>query len=222
MIAGLILAAGESSRMGRPKALLTYRRRTFLETAIQTLQDAGAHRTVVVLGHHAEEIRQAVRFDKVETVVNSDYRLGQTSSLQAGLRSLQISQTRDTAAAISPSPLPHTASEGGASAISKDELDAVVLALVDHPAVTVETIRKLVVCFLTSHASVVIPKYQNQRGHPIIIARALFPELLTLGPEEGANTVIRKYRDATRFVEVNDPGILLDVDDPETYRNLNP
>lgn len=217
MIAGLILAAGESSRMGRDKALLPYRGRTFLETIIHTVREAGIERIAVVLGHHAEEIQQAVHLEGVETVVNHDYQQGQTSSLQAGLRALAKMQPESAGAAAS-SP-PSTALNGGDEdiAATAGDIEAVVLCLVDHPAVTSATVLKLVESLLTSRAPVVIPTYQGQRGHPVVIARALFPELLALGPAEGANSVIRKFRDSTQFVEVSDPGILLDVDDPDTY-----
>ncbi len=191
VIAGLILAAGESTRMGQDKALLTYRGRTFLESALVNLRAAGVERVAVVLGQHAEEIRHAVKLEGAQVVVNPDYRRGQTSSLQAGLKALR----------------------GPA-------LEAVVLYLVDHPGVSPETVRKLLATFRRSNAPVVIPTFQNQRGHPVLIARPLFKELLSLRPQEGANAVVRKYREATIFVEVDDPGILLDVDDPETYRRL--
>ena len=145
-----------------------------------------------MLGHHAEEIRQATNLAEVEVVINSEYRRGQTSSLQAGLR-----------------------------ALDQAGLEAVVLCLVDHPAATSATVRKLVESFRLSAAPVVIPTHQGQRGHPILISRTLFDELLSLGPEQGANLVVRKYRDRISFVEVDDGGILLDVDDDVAYRRLS-
>ena len=66
-----------------------------------------------------------------------------------------------------------------------------------------------------------IPTHQGQRGHPVLISHALFDELLSLGPEQGANFVVRNYRDRTSFVEVDDGGILLDVDDDVAYRRLS-
>ena len=192
MIAGLILAAGESSRMGQDKALLTYRSRTFLETVIQTLRDADVSRVAVVLGHHAEEIQRGVKLEDVEVVINPEYRRGQTSSFQVGLR-----------------------------ALDSPDLEAVVLCLVDHPLISADTVRALVTSFRRSGAPVVIPTFQDQRGHPVLSGRTLFSELLSLDPSEGADTVIRKYRDATQFVEVNDSGILLDVDDSDVYRRLS-
>ena len=188
MIAGIILAAGESSRMGTDKALLTYRGRTFLEAILSTCREAGIDRLVVVLGHHAREIQRAVKLEGAEVVVNQNYHLGQTSSLQAGLKALETA-----------------------------EPEAIVLCLVDHPAVSVATVRKLVQTFQETRAAVVIPTFQNQRGHPVLIGRALFQELKGLSPDQGADTIIHKHRDATQFVEVSDPGVLTDVDDPETY-----
>jgi molybdenum cofactor cytidylyltransferase len=190
-IAGLILAAGESTRMGRDKALLPYRGRTFLETIIARLDEAGVSSIRVVLGYHAEAIRAAVAPARVRVVVNPDYQRGQTSSLQVGLRTL-----------------------------AEERVDGVLLALVDHPAVASETLRALIATFTESRSPVVIPIHQGRRGHPVVIARALFGEILALAEGEGANTVIRRHRAATRFVDVADPGILLDVDDPETYQTM--
>ena len=194
MIEGLILAAGESSRMGEDKALLAYRGRTFIETILATLREAGVTRLAVVLGHHADKIQRAVDFTGVNVIVNRDYQQGQTSSLQAGLKAL-----------------------GSGAGMS---VEAVLLCLVDHPAVPAEVVRALIAAFLATRSPVVIPTSKGQRGHPVLIGRTLFDELLGLSPEAGANSVIRKYREATQFVEVGDAGILLDVDDPATYRSL--
>jgi molybdenum cofactor cytidylyltransferase len=191
MIAGLILAAGESIRMGRDKALLTCQGRTFLETITHTLGAAGIEGIAVVLGHHADQIQKAVKLEGVEVIINPEYRHGQTSSLQAGLR-----------------------------ALAGPDLEAVVLCLVDHPAASADTVRKLVNSFRQTQAPAVIPTHRGQRGHPVVLGRVLFPALLNLSPAQGANSVIRFYRDATEFVETEDEGILLDVDDPQTYERL--
>jgi len=191
MIAGLILAAGESSRMGTPKATLAYHGRTFLELIVETLRSAGLEPIVVVLGHRAEEIQQRVKSEAIEVVVNPDYRFGQTSSLQAGLRSLVA-----------------------------DDLEAVLLCLVDHPAVSEATVERVVASFRQCGAPVVIPTYQGRRGHPVLLGRQLFEELLGLSGDAGADSVVRRYRPATQYVEVEDEGVVIDVDDPEDYRRL--
>jgi molybdenum cofactor cytidylyltransferase len=145
----------------------------------------------VVLGHHAETIQHAVNLAAVRVVVNHDYQRGQTSSLQTGL-----------------------------AATATDSPDAIILCLVDHPAISTEVIAQLIKRFESTRPPVLIPTYKGQRGHPVVISQSLFPELMALPPDEAANTVIRKYRDATEFVEVADPGILLDVDDAAAYEEL--
>jgi molybdenum cofactor cytidylyltransferase len=190
-LAALILAAGESSRMGKDKALLQYQGRTFLEIIAGNLRQAGFNRITVVLGHHAAEIRQAVPLDGVQVIVNSNYRLGQTSSLQAGLKSLDLAST-----------------------------SGILLCLVDHPAASAEVMRQLAEAYVESGAPVVVPVYDGRRGHPVLIGRALFNELLELQPTEGANTVVRKYHDSTYWLNVEDGAVLLDVDRPEDYRRL--
>jgi CTP:molybdopterin cytidylyltransferase MocA len=124
-------------------------------------------------------------------VVNQEYLRGQTSSLQRGLK-----------------------------AVATDQPDAVMLCLVDHPAVSAEVIAKLKQNFESIPAPVIIPTYKGEHGHPVVISKALFPELLALSPGEPANTVIRKYHPETQFLEVADRGILIDVDEPRTYERL--
>ena len=191
MIAGLILAAGESRRMRRDKALLTYRGRTFLQNIIESLATAGIEKVTVVLGHHADIIQNATNLAGVRVVLNPDYQRGQTSSLQVGL----------AAAAV-------------------DSPEAIILCLVDHPAVSSKVIFELCRRFESTRPLVLIPTHKDKRGHPVVISQALFPELSALPPSDSANTIIRKYHRATEFLEVSDPGVLLDVDDPETYERL--
>jgi molybdenum cofactor cytidylyltransferase len=189
--AALILAAGESSRMGKDKSLLQYQGRTFLETIIVNLQQAGIERIVVVLGHHAAEIGREIAFHGAEVVVNRSYWLGQTSSLQAGLRALDLSG-----------------------------IDGILLCLVDHPAVGADVMRRLWEARNNSGAPVVVPVHQGRRGHPVFIGRELFEELLQLPPNEAANAVVKKYRDSTCWLEIDDASVLLDVDRPEDYARL--
>jgi molybdenum cofactor cytidylyltransferase len=190
-LAALILAAGESSRMGSDKALLLYRGKPFVDVIAANARIAGFSPVAVVLGHHARKIRRVARLEGVDVVINPEYRSGQTSSLQAGLRALEPA-----------------------------EADGVLFCLVDHPAVSQDVMQQLGAAYRRSHAHVVVPVWRGRHGHPILIGRPLFRELLELSPEKGADAVIREYRDATSWLELGDPSVLFDVDQPEDYERL--
>jgi len=234
-VAGLILAAGESSRMGRDKALLDYRGRTFLETIIAKLREAGLSRMMVVLGHHAEDIRRVVNLSGVEVVTNHDYLRGQTSSLQVGLMALDNRPARSEPPRDEHSwdssnfrarflaPLGMTQFPKVVQETAQDERklpDAVLLCLVDHPAFEPATVSTLVTAFTSAAVPMIIPTFGGRRGHPVLIARPLFEPLLALAEDQGANSVIQAWRPQTQLVEVADPGILMDVDDPSAYLAL--
>ncbi|HTS29046.1 MAG TPA: nucleotidyltransferase family protein [Bryobacteraceae bacterium] len=190
-VAGLILAAGESRRMGFPKALLNYRDETFLDT-LCGLFDARCSPVIVVLGAHADQIRAGVS-RPAHFVVNADYLSGQTSSMQCGLR------------AVPP------------------QSDGVLFTLVDHPSVSPETIAALIPNPPPPSlppALLRVPRFQGRRGHPIWLSRHLIPEFLALPRDGAARDVVRRHAAETEFVDVDDPGILADIDDPEAYRRL--
>ncbi len=186
--AGIILSAGESRRMGRDKALLEYRRTTFLGRIIAVLEPR-VEPLVVVLGHHAEAIRQAVPSGP-RVVVNANYQAGMLTSLQTGIRELP------------------------------PDTEAALFTLVDHPAVAEETVELLIGEWAKARPLIAIPRHGGRRGHPVIVKRQLLDEILALGPESSAKDVIRSHRDRTLFVDVDDPGVLYDIDLPEQYERL--
>jgi molybdenum cofactor cytidylyltransferase len=195
--AGLILAAGESSRMGSPKALLRYRGQTFLDTLI-SLFAARCSPVIVVLGAGADEIRRGLSFGHVPGhalcnasdaafVINPDYRTGQTSSMQCGLR------------AVPPA------------------ADGVLFTLADHPAVAASTIDALAA---EPRPLIRVPRFEGRRGHPVWFSRALIAEFLALPANGAARDVVYRHVDETEYLDVNDPGIVADIDDPAAYREL--
>jgi CTP:molybdopterin cytidylyltransferase MocA len=183
--AGLILAAGESRRMGSPKALLQYRGETFLDRLIGLFAERCSV-VVVVLGAGAAEIQGRISRPAV-VVTNHDYTLGQTSSMQCGLRSV-------------------------------GDAPGVLFTLVDHPAVQPRTIDALIEG--DSGALVRVPRYGERRGHPIWFSAALIPEFLAVPAGGAARDVVRAHAAETQFIDVDDPGILADIDDPAAYRVL--
>jgi len=190
-VAGVILAAGESSRMGRDKALLPLGRLTFLEHLVGVLHGEVAP-LLVVLGHHGDEIEQQIpSHQPVHVLRNPDYRLGQLSSLQVALRFLD-----------------------GQNA------EAALVCLVDHPAISKPIVRGLLERFRAAAAPILIPTHQGRRGHPVLFSRRVFRELLEAPLQEGARSVVRRHEKDVEFVETDDSGILLDIDRPEDYESL--
>jgi molybdenum cofactor cytidylyltransferase len=185
-VAGLILAAGESRRMGFPKALLEFRGETFLDRLIRTF---GMHCSpvVAVLGAEAARIRAGLRAAANATIVeNPDWKLGQITSMQCGLRAVPA------------------------------ETRGVLFTLVDHPNVGESTVAELV----RQDALVAIPRHAGRRGHPMYFSRLLAAEFLAVDPGASARVVLEQHAGDIRYVDVDDPGILDDVDDPEAYRRL--
>ncbi len=184
-IAGLILAAGESRRMGFPKALLPYRTETFLDTLTGLFQER-CSTVIVVLGCEAERIR-SLAARPATFVTNPDYARGMTTSLQCGLRAVPA------------------------------DAEGVLFTLVDHPAVRPATIDALLT---TPRPLVRVPRYGDSRGHPIWFSRELIAEFLAIPEGRAANEVVHRHRPDTEFLDLDDPGIVADIDDPEAYRNL--
>jgi molybdenum cofactor cytidylyltransferase len=188
--AGIILSAGESSRMGRDKALLPYGGSTFLNHLISIFHPR-VDPLIVVLGHHATGIAASlVPVGGLKIAINADYKRGMLTSLQAGLRAVP----------------------GDAS--------SVMFTLVDHPAVSGTTIDRLIEEFLASGQRLAIPRHAERRGHPVLLARGVAEEILALPLDSSAKDVIRGHRDETLFVDVDDPGVLRDIDLPADYDAL--
>ncbi|MBZ5676345.1 MAG: nucleotidyltransferase family protein [Acidobacteriia bacterium] len=190
MIAGIILAAGASSRMGTPKALLDYRGETFVGRLVRVL-GTSCNPVIVVLGYHAEALRR--RVPATATIaINPDPSRGQLSSLQTGLAALP-------------------ADAEGFAFIPVDS-PAVAEGTVATLARAFEQ-RKPETLF-------VIPRQSGKRGHPVFAARSIAAEFLALPPTAEAREVVHAHVDRTEYVDVDDSGIFTDVDDPEAYRQL--
>jgi len=190
MIIGVVLSAGESSRMGRPKALLPIEGQRFIERIIRVLGLSRVGRTIVVLGHHAEQLRGQIEHLPVEIVINPDYQSGQLSSLQAAMRHIE----RD------------------------DRCAGMLVHLVDHPFIDVALVDKLIDGFFETKKLIVVPRYKEKRGHPVIFSRELFGELLNAPVDQGAKAVVNAHRQDTLEIDWQDEGITLDIDTPELYR----
>ena len=184
-IEAILLAAGESRRMGYPKPLLRIGEESFIARTI-ALALGVASRLVIVLGAHAELIRGAiVREPRITVVENPRYKFGQLSSLKIGLAEVIAS---------------------GAA--------AVVVHLADHPLVAPATFRALVDGYGAAGKPIVVARYRGKRGHPVIFDRAVFAELMAAPEDQGARVVVNADPARVAYVDVDDPGVVLDLDTP--------
>ncbi|MEO7142995.1 MAG: nucleotidyltransferase family protein [Bryobacteraceae bacterium] len=189
-LAGIILAAGNSSRMGTPKALLQFEGETFLDRLIGIFGRVCRH-TIVVLGHHAESIQLKLA-RQAAFVRNPDPDRGQLTSLQCGLRAVPAGMD-----GVMFTPLDYPA-------IETETVERLVESFSGSRAAI----------------ALAIPRCQHRRGHPVVVRAALIAEFLALPETASARDVVRRHDAAIRYVEVRDTGILTDVDTPEDYRRL--
>jgi molybdenum cofactor cytidylyltransferase len=186
-VVGVVLAAGESRRMGRLKALLPFGAHTVIEHVLQPLLQADLAAVAVVLGHRAADIAAVLKDLPVHRLHNPQYHHGMTTSVQVALRDI--------------TPVP----------------DAYLLALVDQPHLHLALIQELLAAFARTRKGLVIPTYAGKRGHPIILSATYRQEVLALGPDQGLNVVTRGHPDDTLEVPVSSDDILRDMDYPEEY-----
>lgn len=189
-VTGVVLAAGSSTRMGTPKALLDAGGATFAARLVDTLARGGCASVVVVAGSGTGPVAEEVARTPARLVVNPDGRGGQLGSLRAALAELGT---------------------------AGDPPAAIVFTPVDNPAVAPATVGALIGAWRRAHAAIVAPEYRGKRGHPVLVDMTIASEFLEGDLPEGARTVVR--RDPARVLEVpvDDPAILDDLDTPGRY-----
>ncbi len=171
--------------MGYPKPLLEIERRTFLAAIAEAMLEA-VPRLIVVIGAYADAVRRAVPDDpRIAVVENPGYLHGQLSSIKVGLR-----------------------------AVSSDAAGALI-HLADHPMVRAATFAAVVREYGHSHKPIVIARYRGRRGHPVLFARALFAELQAAPEDQGARVVVAADPERVAYVDVDDPGVVMDLDTSE-------
>ena len=189
-IAGVILAAGRSSRIGQVKQVLPFRKTTVLGRVIENAGGALLDEVILVLGHGADHIQRAVRREGVRVVLNEEHAQGQSTSLRAGL-----------------------------SDVSEDT-DAVMFILGDQPLVGPEVMNALIAGYCRTRAPIVLPTCRGRRGNPAVIDRALFPRVESLTGDVGARVLFQKYADEIVEIDVDDDSIHFDLDTWEDYEEL--
>lgn len=188
-VAAVVLAAGLSSRMGRHKVLLPWAGgRTILEHILHQLVLARIDPIVTVTGHRAADVRARADALGVETVFNPDYASGEMlSSLQAGLRALP------------------------------EQIAAALVVLGDQPGIQPRIVQQVLMAYAEGRGEIVAPSYRMRRGHPILIDRRYWCEILSLPPGGAPRDVINAHADRVAYVNVDSDSVLRDVDTPQDY-----
>jgi len=187
--AGVILAAGASTRMGRDKALLPWRDGTFLSAAIRALQPA-TELVLVVAGANAPALEPIANAYAAFMVANPEPQRGQFSSLQVGLQEV-LNRGRDAA----------------------------IVTLVDRPAAEIETVAQVKAAFLSSDERIwaVVPEYGGKHGHPIVIGREMIEAFLRAPSGSNARDVEHGRQEHIHYIPVRDPLVVANVDTPEDF-----
>ncbi|MBK8823778.1 MAG: nucleotidyltransferase family protein [Anaerolineales bacterium] len=187
MITAIILAAGESKRMGEPKMLMPWGKSTVLQTVISTFQSAGLNDILVVTGGARQQVESLIG-KTVQTIFNDSYDSGEMlSSIQVGLSA----KMREASAAL--------------------------ICLGDQPQVNERTVRSVCDAFLKNKSQIVVPSYEMQRGHPWLVARPLWEDLLEMKAPRTPRDFLKKYARKIHYVNVDTHSILEDLDTPEDY-----
>jgi molybdenum cofactor cytidylyltransferase len=190
MISAIVLAAGLSTRMGRFKQLMPYREHTIIEQIVSVLLASPVDEVLVVTGHEREAVEAVLARWPVQTVYNPHYAEGEMlSSVQMGLRALSTG------------------------------IQAALLALGDMPTLEGEVVTRLVEAYCEGRDEFVyIPSYRMRAGHPVLVPHPFWEAIFELPVDANLRSVLRVESTPVRWVEVDSPSVLRDVDTPDDYR----
>jgi molybdenum cofactor cytidylyltransferase len=191
MTSAILLAAGRSRRMGAFKPLLPFGERTVAEACISNLLGGGIEEIIVVVGHRADEMRERLLHLPIRFAVNDDAESEMGVSIARGVE--QLSR----------------------------EAEAVLIALVDQPAVPPATIGFLNAVAKRMEKRLVVPEYKGRGGHPVWIDLSLRQELMNLDPQRGLRALFEAHREEVLRVPVTSPYVARDMDRWDDYRALH-
>jgi molybdenum cofactor cytidylyltransferase len=190
MIGAVLLAAGESRRMGEFKQLLRLGEKTFVEHCVDNLLASNVDEVIIVTGHRDSDVRDAIGNRLVKFVHNPDYRSGMATSIKRG-----VAEVSDCAKAC-------------------------IISLVDQPRIDTATIDAVIETYASGRSLIVIPTYGQKNGHPILLDTSLRGEILSMDPEIGLRQVVLAHPEAITRVAVSSRAVLEDCDSPGDYERL--
>lgn len=184
-ICGLILAAGASSRLGRPKQLVSVKGKSLLEKAIKTALEAGLNQVYVVLGAHFDEVKASIAHLPVRIIHHEQWQQGIGSSISAGMQTIH----------------------------AEDHYDAVLIMLCDQLHINIAHLKALLIPYLNSDKAIVATSYGNQTGVPALFDHQHFSLLQALSGDTGAKKIISQQADKVHSIRFEEASI--DIDTPE-------
>ncbi len=188
MIWAMILAAGESKRMGKPKLLLPYGEKTIIETIVKTVVSSNVENTLVILGSDREKIEEKIKNFPVKIVYNLDFRSGMLSSVQCGFKAVP------------------------------EETRAILVVLGDQPKISADVINKLINAYKSTGKGIVLPVYKKERGHPVLIDVKYGEEVENLSPDVGLRGTVYNHPEDILEVDVETSSIFQDIDYESDYK----
>ena len=191
-ISGILLAAGESKRMGKPKLLLNLGKLNIINTTIESLLKSEIFELIIVLGHEAQKIECSLseQDKRIKFVTNENYREGMSTSIKCGVL---------------------TASK---------ESEAFLIALGDQPLISPKIINRLIEKYQSSGVGIVTVMHQSLRGHPVIISKKYLQEILALNGDIGARDLLKQHLDDTTSINIESSEEFFDIDRIEDYEEL--
>ena len=190
MVSAILLAAGESRRMGTLKQLLPILDKSFVKCCVDNLLASKASEVIVVIGHQEYLIRKELSDSPVKLAYNPDYRQGMATSVVRGIE------------AISP------------------DSHAALIALVDQPQIGPDILNRIIDAYEAERALIMIPTYRGRNGHPIVLDMRLKDEIANMDVGSGLRRVVHAHEAELAHVDVGSDEVLIDFDYPEDYRRL--
>nr|MBP7323306.1 molybdenum cofactor cytidylyltransferase [Deltaproteobacteria bacterium] len=189
MISGIILAAGESRRMGRPKLLLPWGNTTILGKVVDTYLETTISELIVVIGDNQESLKEILTSKPVIIVENPQYHEGMSTSIRKGIEA------------------------------ASDQAEGYLIGLGDQPLITSDIINRLVSVFVEENPGIAVCSYKQEKGHPVVFARTFRKTLCNLTGDMGGRTIIRQHGEQVRYVDVGSKAIFVDIDTPDDYKH---
>jgi len=218
MISAIILAAGKSVRMGQNKLLMKWGNITVIEKVIQTIQDSGIEDVILVTSNELRDVKITNHELRI-TINETNHEM--LSSLQLGLQSL-------TPSAFGTSPkyanenIKKSANQLSVFGGGRVGVEATIICLGDQPQIESRSVRAVCEAYQKSKSNLVVPSYQNRRGHPWLVAKSLWDEILKMKENQTPRDFLNNHADEIEYVNLDTPTILQDLDTPEDYLKYKP